>query len=102
VSGIGNFFYVGGTSMAAPHVTSAAALLLQKDPALTQAKVESILESTALRIPSRGNPTVYDLSPSAGFYEKPWDTDCDGTRCAPVGSGLLQVDKALASVAAKK
>jgi subtilisin family serine protease len=102
VSGIGNFFYVGGTSMAAPHVTSAAALLLQKDPTLTQAKVESILESTALRIPSTGNPTVYDLSPSAGFYEKPWDTDCDGTRCDPVGAGLLQVDKALASVASKR
>jgi subtilisin family serine protease len=102
VSGIGNFFYVGGTSMAAPHVTSAAALLLQKDPTLTQAKVESILESTALGIPSTGNPTVYDLSPSAGFYEKPWDTDCDGTPCDPVGAGLLQVDKALASVASKR
>ena len=26
-----------------------------------------------------------------------WDTKCDGTRCDAVGSGLLQVDKALAA-----
>ena len=102
ISGIGNFFYVGGTSMAAPHVTSAAAMLLQKNPTLKQAQVESILESTALRIPSHGDPTVYDLSPTAGFYVKEWDTDCDGTRCDPVGSGLLQVDAALAAVSSAK
>ena len=101
-SGIGNFFYVGGTSMAAPHVTSAAALLLQKDPTLTQAKVETILESTALPIPSSGSPSVYDISPTAGFYTKSWDTDCGGTPCDAVGSGLLQVDKALAAGSAKK
>ena len=102
LSGIGNFFYVGGTSMAAPHVTSAAALLLQKDPTLTQAKVEALLESTALSIPSSGNPTVYDISPAPGFYAKPWDTNCDGTPCDAVGSGLLQVDKALAAAGSKK
>ena len=88
--------------MAAPHVTSAAALLLQKDPTLTQAKVEALLESTALPIPSSGNPTVYDISPTPAFYSKAWDTNCDGTPCDAVGSGLLQVDKALAAVASTK
>ena len=102
LSGIGNFFYVGGTSMAAPHVTAAAALLLQRDPTLTQAKVEAILESTALPIPSSGNPTVYDISPTPAFYSKAWDTNCDGTPCDAVGSGLLQVDKALAAAAVSK
>jgi subtilisin family serine protease len=100
LGGIGNFFYVGGTSMAAPHVTSAAALLLQRNPTLRQAQVESILESTALPIPSTGNPTVYDISPAPGFYPKPWDTDCDGTPCDAVGSGLLQVDAALGAASA--
>jgi subtilisin family serine protease len=99
LSGIGNFFYVGGTSMAAPHVTSAAAMLLQKNPALKQGDVERILESTALSVPSRGSVSVVDLSPSLGVYEKSWDTSCDGTRCDAVGSGLLQVDAALAAAA---
>lgn len=94
---VNNFLYVGGTSMASPHVASLAAMMLEKNPNLTQAQVESILESTALPIPSSGNPTVYDLAPAPGFYPKPWDTDCDGTPCDPVGSGLLQVDAALAA-----
>jgi subtilisin family serine protease len=43
-----NFYYVGGTSMATPHVTGVIALMLQKSPNLTQEDVEYILESTAL------------------------------------------------------
>jgi subtilisin family serine protease len=31
----GNFFYVGGTSMATPHTSALAALMLQKNPSLT-------------------------------------------------------------------
>lgn len=98
-SGLGNFFYVGGTSMAAPHVTSAAALLLEKDGSLRQADVHSLLTSTALAIPSRGSVNVIDISPTLGVYTKSWDTECgDLGRCDPVGAGLIQVDKALAAV----
>jgi subtilisin family serine protease len=90
-SGIGsNFFYVGGTSMAAPHVTSLAALLLQKKPTLTQSQVESILKSTTLPI-KPGSATVYDLSPVPGFYTYSWRKDA-------TGSGLIQADKALSAV----
>jgi subtilisin family serine protease len=100
LSGLGNFFFVGGTSMAAPHVTSAAALLLEKQGSLRQAQVHSILTSTALAIPSRGSVNVIDISPSLGVYTKSWDTGCgDLGRCDPVGAGLIQVDKALAAVA---
>jgi subtilisin family serine protease len=88
----GNFFYVGGTSMASPHVASAAALLLQKQPTLTQADVESILKSTALRIPSRGSQYIYDFD---HFATISWDARCDRTACDPVGAGLLQVDQAI-------
>lgn len=44
----GNFYYVGGTSMATPHVASVAALMLQKNPALTQSAVETLFKSSAL------------------------------------------------------
>jgi subtilisin family serine protease len=90
----GNFFYVGGTSMAAPHVTSAAALLLEKNPGLTQSDVEDILTSTALTIPPTGSQTILDNTVVATMS---WDTDCAGTPCDAVGSGLLQVDAAIAA-----
>lgn len=103
VGGLGNFFYAGGTSMAAPHVTSAAAILLEKDPSLKQAQVESLLKSTALPIRSNGSVNVIDISPTTGVYEKSWDTRCgDLGRCDAVGSGLIQVDKALAAIGATK
>jgi subtilisin family serine protease len=91
----GNFFYVGGTSMATPHVASAAALLLEKDPTLTQAQIENKLKSTALPIPSTGTQHIFDFD---HFADISWDTDCAGTPCDPVGSGLIQVDAAINSI----
>lgn len=86
----GNFYYVGGTSMSAPHVTSAAALLLQEDPTLTQAQVEDILKTTALDIPA-GCANVFDLTPTQGYYTYCWGDDA-------TGAGLLQVDDAIAQL----
>jgi subtilisin family serine protease len=91
----GNFYYVGGTSMATPHVAAVAALMLQNNPALTQAEVESILKSTALTMPSDGSRYFFDYSDWATIT---WDTDCDGTPCDPVGAGVLQADAALSAV----
>ena len=88
----GNFYYVGGTSMATPHTAAAAALLLEKNPALTAAQVESILKTTALPIPSTGSRDIWDNTAAATIT---WDTDCDGTPCDPVGAGLIQLDAAL-------
>jgi hypothetical protein len=42
----------GGTSQATPHFAGVAVLMLQKNPTLTQAEVESILKSTALSLPT--------------------------------------------------
>jgi subtilisin family serine protease len=85
----GNFYYVGGTSMAAPHVTSVAALVLQKNPSLTQAQVESILKTTALPI-AAGSATVFDISPAQAYYTYSWGANA-------VGAGLIQADAAVAA-----
>jgi subtilisin family serine protease len=91
----GNFFYVGGTSMATPHVASVAAMMLQKNPALTQAQVETILKSTALAIPTSGTRVIFDNTvPNVSIS---WDTDCNGNTCDAVGSGLIRANAALAA-----
>jgi len=86
----GNFYYVGGTSMATPHVASVAALMLQENPFLTPAQIESMMTSTALAVPA-GSASVYDISPTPAFYTYSWGTDA-------VGSGLIQADAAIAAV----
>jgi subtilisin family serine protease len=99
----GNFYYVGGTSMATPHVASIAALMLQKNPSLKQADVDSRMKSTALALPSTGTRQVWDPFNAAGpaVYPVPWDTSCDGgsgtVTCDPVGAGLIQADAAVAA-----
>ena len=90
----GNFFYVGGTSMATPHTSATAALMLQKNPNLTQAQVESILKSTALPLPATGSRDIFDFDHPATIS---WDTDCGGTTCDAVGSGVLRADAALSA-----
>lgn len=94
----GNFYYVGGTSMATPHVASVAALMLQKNPNLAQAQVESILKSTALAMPASGARTIFDFdTPDVTIS---WDTDCSGTVCDAVGAGVIQTDAAVATTPA--
>jgi subtilisin family serine protease len=88
----GNFFYVGGTSMASPHVASVAALLLQKDPSLVQTDIESILEASALSL-GAGSRMVWDPfnASGPGFYPMSWGADA-------TGAGVLQADAALSMV----
>jgi subtilisin family serine protease len=89
----GNFYYLGGTSMSAPHVTSVVAMMLQKNANLIQAQVETILETTALPI-AAGSMTVYYLTSEVhpeGFYLYSWGADA-------TGSGLVQADAAVVAV----
>ena len=90
----GNFYYVGGTSMATPHVASAAALLLQKNHTLTQTQVEAILKSSALPLADSGSRDIWNNTAPATIT---WDTDCGGVACDPVGAGVLQLDAAIAA-----
>lgn len=91
----GNFFYVGGTSMATPHVAAVAALMLQKNPSLNQAQVEAVLKSTALAMPAVGSRLVFDFD---HFADISWDTGCGLLgACNAVGAGLIRADAAIAA-----
>ena len=62
-----------GTSMSAPHVSGAVALLLQMDPTLTQARLTEVLEAGARRV-SGSQPDLAQLGPG--------ELDLEGARQA--------------------
>lgn len=83
-----SYYFLGGTSMASPHVAGTVALMLEEDGALTAAQAETILESTALDLPA-GCRDV--LEPTGTTSHQCWGTDA-------AGAGLLQSDAAVAAV----
>ncbi len=91
-------FFVSGTSFSTPLAAGVAALMMEKNPALTQATVESILKSSALPMASTDSRTgVNDPFITGSVIAPSWDTDCNGRACDPVGAGLVQADTALAA-----
>ena len=88
-----NYWFVGGTSMATPHVSGVAALMLQKDPTLTQAQVEAILKGTATPLPTAIAPSPFAHNwvrwPNGYIYAFLWTADA-------TGAGIIQADAALA------
>ncbi len=101
--GTSGFFFWAGTSFSSPLTAGIAALMLEKNPNLTQADVESILKSTAL--PMAGNDSrtgVLEPFLVGGFFNPSWDTECGALKlaCDPVGAGLVQADAALAATPA--
>ena len=83
-----NWFFLGGTSMASPHVAGIAALMAQKKPSLTAAQAEAILTGSAIPIPP-GAATVYDPI-TGGTETTTWGADA-------TGSGLTTANAALAA-----
>jgi subtilisin family serine protease len=87
-SGQTSYFFLGGTSMASPHVAGIIALMAQKDPSLTAAEAEQILEQTAIPLPA-GSRTI------TGIDGRPltvsWGADA-------TGAGLTTADAALAGL----
>lgn len=87
-SGQLSYYFLGGTSMASPHVAGIVALMAQKEPGLTALEAEDILTSTAIYL-APGCRTLYT---SAGTTEVVcWDADA-------TGSGLATADAALNAV----
>jgi subtilisin family serine protease len=85
-SGQLSYYYLGGTSMASPHVAGIVALMAQKYPTLTAPEAESFLELSAIPLPT-GCRTVFD--PNIGSTEFCWGADA-------TGAGLATADAALA------
>ena len=88
-SGRIDFFFLGGTSQAAPHVTGIVALMLQKNGGLLASQVEQILESTAIQIPYVNQ----QVAPGPGLAPvtlPSWDQNRSG-------AGLVTADAALAA-----
>jgi subtilisin family serine protease len=86
-SGKTSYYYLGGTSMASPHVAGIVALMAQKNPALTAADAEAILQGSAVPLP----PGCQDiLDPAIGPTQVCWDADA-------TGAGLTTADAALAA-----
>jgi subtilisin family serine protease len=83
----GQYFFVGGTSMASPHVAGIAALMVQADPGLMQADVETMLRATTDVIPAPWGQLVADPD-LGGLIVVTWDADA-------VGHGLVQADAAV-------
>ncbi len=83
-----DFFFLGGTSMAAPHVTGTVALMLQKNPTLTESQAESIIEGSAIAM-GAGCRSVVPV-PGANAEQVCWGADA-------TGAGLLNSPAAVAA-----
>jgi subtilisin family serine protease len=84
-SGQTSYYYLGGTSMASPHVAGIVALMAQKDPFLTAADAEAILTGTAIPLPA-GCRTVNQPSGPAEIIC--WGADATGAGIATADAAL--------------
>lgn len=82
-----SYYFMGGTSMAAPHVAGAVALMAERNPGLVQADAEAILEKTAVPL-GAGSRSVID--PDRGPVTVTWGANA-------TGAGILDVPAALAA-----
>ena len=86
-SGKTSYYFLGGTSMSSPHVAGVVALMLEKNPTLTAAQAESILEGSAVPI-APGTRSV--IGPDGVYTDYIWGSDA-------TGAGLLDAAAALSA-----
>ena len=80
-----SYYFLGGTSMASPHVAGIVALMTQKNGTLEAVEVEEILESVAIPLPAG----TRNITGPSGPETVSWGDDA-------TGSGLITADAALA------
>ncbi len=82
-----SYYFLGGTSMASPHVAGIVALMAEKSPGLTAAQAEGILEGSAIALPAGCRTVAQPAGPDEVIC---WDADA-------TGAGLATADAALAA-----
>ncbi|MDO8658103.1 MAG: S8 family serine peptidase [Candidatus Levybacteria bacterium] len=91
-----NYCRVSGTSMATPHVTGLAALLLSKDPALTNEEIRQLIRNGATDLGSPGKDIYFgygriDANFTLSISSKPLAPIITNPRNKTVLSGALQI-----------
>jgi subtilisin family serine protease len=84
-SGQTSYYYLGGTSMASPHVAGIVALMAQKNPALTADQAEAILESSAVYLA----PGCRNIITPDGPLGVCWGANATGAGLASARAALL-------------
>ncbi len=98
-----DYTFAAGTSLASPQIAGVAALMLEKNPTLTAAQIESILESTTLALPpgsratrfpsiAPGNAPTFSDHANVSLFDITISWGANAT-----GSGLVRADAALAA-----
>jgi subtilisin family serine protease len=80
-----SYFFLGGTSMASPHVAGIVAMMAQQNATLTASQAEARLEATAIPL-AAGSHDIVD--PNDGLITVSWGSDA-------TGAGLVTADAAL-------
>jgi len=81
------YYFLGGTSMASPHVAGIVALMAQKQPGLTAIDAEDILVGSA----------IY-LAPGCRDIQSPWGPEQVCWGADATGAGLVTADAALSAI----
>jgi subtilisin family serine protease len=104
--GLVDYCFVTGTSFACPHVAGIAALMLQKNPGLTAAEIEEILENTAFPLPPGCGNVIVDVHGPGHWWSWRWVDFANVSfiqifgacwDASQTGHGLVQADGALAA-----